>query len=53
MTISMKNISLLHKCIGASGMNGLDILLSFWILKKMKIDIQRQLKKGIKSGQRK
>jgi len=36
MTISMKNISLLHKCIGASGMNGLDKLLSFWILKKMK-----------------
>lgn len=36
MTISTKNIALMHKCIGVSGMNGVDKLLSFWIMKKLR-----------------
>jgi len=32
----MKNISLMHKCIGPSGMNGVDKLLSFKILKRFR-----------------
>ena len=47
----MKNIATLHKCIGVSGMNGIDKILSFWILKKLRI-VQSKMKRGITSTQR-